>query len=125
MPSNAPTKPGSGKAKSKIITLRLSSASLDRFPSDKPSDDATDSKNTPSVDLSTMDATPSALDDDSKVPSTPEPNGTPAPADGDATPTNGEDGLGGPKTGAKRSAAAADGLPKQRGRPGPKKKARV
>lgn len=123
MPSNAPTKPGSGKAKSKIITLRLPSTLLDRFPSDNLSDDASGSKASPSVDPSTKDATPSALDDDSKVPSTPEPNGTPAPVDGDATPTNGENG--GPKTGAKRGAAAVDGLPKQRGKPGPKKKARV
>ncbi|KAI9656526.1 MAG: hypothetical protein M1821_004733 [Bathelium mastoideum] len=120
--------------KSKIVILSLSGKLLARFePSPPPSD------NKPSRAASSSSSTaeaPQPPTDPSANEAGSEPNPTPAPAtaalglDGNNSPanTNGakKRGIPGPKPGAKRGAAVmADGQPKPRGKPGPKKKPRL
>ncbi|KAF2205323.1 hypothetical protein GQ43DRAFT_356688, partial [Delitschia confertaspora ATCC 74209] len=120
-------------AKSKIIALKLSPQVLSNFPSDvQPSRKISQSrtKSTSSSNTSVAPAVeqpPSEALSDSNT--TPAVNGANTPSDSLA-PTaaaSKRKGVPGPKPGTKRSAAnlTPEGLPKPRGKPGPKKKPRL
>lgn len=106
--------------KSKLVVLALSPDALAKFPHEAPK--PPDDKPNPS---SSSPDTPAAE---------PSPADTPDAAAATSTTNNGllapptaakRKGVPGPKPGAKRSAAAVDGVPKPRGKPGPKKKQRI
>ncbi|KAH7394530.1 INO80 complex, subunit Ies4 [Pyrenochaeta sp. MPI-SDFR-AT-0127] len=110
-------------AKSKIITLRLSRASLSTFPHDQPAELSPESK--PNSSPSDTPAAPQIVE--------PTPADTPADStatmNGASTPSSLAPPAAkrkGPKPGTKRSATVMEGqspaTPKARGKPGPKRK---
>ncbi|OCK84558.1 hypothetical protein K432DRAFT_288725 [Lepidopterella palustris CBS 459.81] len=120
--------------KSKIITLQLSPAVLSKFPSaiepvrkqSQPRSKASSSSiSTPVAQV--VEPSPSENPSDSNA--TPLANGTTTTASSLAPPTTvlKRKGIPGPKPGSKRGASnlTPDGLPKPRGKPGPKKKPRL
>ncbi|KAF2839408.1 DUF1711-domain-containing protein [Patellaria atrata CBS 101060] len=125
-------------AKSKLVKLVLSSEALKRFPHEAPvrkesrSKSSSSSTSTPAEHV--VDASPLTIP--SEMNESPAPNGTANPlpsnpSSDNATSTsqaaNGlkRKGIPGPKPGSKRGPPlTADGLPKPRGKPGPKKKPR-
>ncbi|KAK8245953.1 INO80 complex, subunit Ies4 [Phyllosticta capitalensis] len=123
--------------KSLMITLRLAPKELAKFPSDPaPQTDA----RSKSLSSATPISTPAEQTADPPV-SQNAPDAQPAPSTNGTTPMaidsnnppaaptqNGgrRKGIPGPKPGSKRGAAlTADGMPKPRGKPGPKKKPRL
>ncbi|QDS71039.1 hypothetical protein FKW77_008373 [Venturia effusa] len=116
--ANLTSKPSTKSPKSKIVKLLLSPTLLAKFPSD-------------SIALSTPLASSSSDTVNVPVPNAPEPAAvsTPLPASSNllAPPTAGSKRKGGAgKPALKRTASQLDaGAPKPRGKPGPKKKARI
>lgn len=123
--------------KSLMITLRLAPKDLAKFPSDPaPQTDARSKSLSSATPISTpaeQTADPPVSQNASDAQPAPSTNGTtPMAIDSNnppAAPTqNGgrRKGIPGPKPGSKRGAAlTADGMPKPRGKPGPKKKPRL
>ncbi|KAI9719238.1 MAG: hypothetical protein M1812_003568 [Candelaria pacifica] len=132
-PSAKPASSSKGASKtpkpSKVVKLKLSPEKLSRFTTSPTSSKTSKSK---SSALSTSPETPvvksaSPSDIKSESNSTPAPDGTPAP-DTDTPLADGskKKGLSGPKPGTKRgSGVLTEGLPKAKGKPGPKKKPRL
>ncbi|MCJ1448664.1 MAG: hypothetical protein MMC23_009181 [Stictis urceolatum] len=123
--SSAAAARGAKSKQSKQITLKLPSSQLSKFPHEKP---ITKSEPSKASSPSSSPATPTAANKDSPPSSesktdvkTETPNGTSSnlqvPVDGR------KKGTGGSKAGTKRPLSAiADGQPKPRGKPGPKKR---
>ncbi|ORY16557.1 INO80 complex, subunit Ies4 [Clohesyomyces aquaticus] len=122
--------------KTKTVTLRLSpdvlanfphEPSLSRKPSQSRSKSTSSSTEAPAIPVIEQPPTPS--ENPSESATTPAVNGTTTPSSSLAPPAAGakRKGIPGPKPGTKRgaSALAPDGLPKPRGKPGPKKKQRM
>lgn len=121
--------------KSKIVVLRLAPDVLRRaLPQPTPEETKPASSNSPSTatpdEPVAVDAAATASLQQSESADTPAPDGTPAEGPStSAPPTNGvkRKGIPGPKPGTKRTlqqTVDANGVPKPRGKPGPKKKPR-
>src|ERR1700722_5706314 len=110
--------------KSRIVTLRLSPKSLVRFAlvpiiKEEPESKAPSSTTSNTLPIATSSPGENASESNSN---------TPAPSGPESStvmppPTDGVKKTG--KTGVKRSSAAADGLLKPRGKPGPKKRVKL
>jgi hypothetical protein len=123
-PASASTAKQKKSPKSHIITLNLSPKILSKFPSTVPIKEERDSKAPSSTTSNTLAAATSSPGENV---SESNPN-TPAPSVADGStlmppPTEGVKKNG--KNGIKRTSAAADGLLKPRGKPGPKKKTKL
>lgn len=105
--------------KSKLVVLALSPDALVKFPHEAPTPSEEEKKASPPSP--SPDAQPTPADtNDAATPMSTTNNGLLAPPAAAK-----RKGVPGPKPGAKRSAAAVDGVPKPRGKPGPKKKQRI
>ncbi|KAK7531173.1 INO80 complex, subunit Ies4 [Phyllosticta citricarpa] len=123
--------------KSLLITLRLAPLDLAKFPTDQapqtdarskslssatPTSTPAEQTTDPSVSQNALDAQPAPTTNGTTPMAIDANNAQPTP------PQNGgrRKGIPGPKPGSKRGAAlTADGMPKPRGKPGPKKKPRL
>lgn len=114
-------------SKTKIVKLRLSPKALTKFPheDESKSSDASKLSSSPATPAQVVEPTPIDTPDDAATPMAGIDNSLLAPPTADA---KGKKGRPGPKAGSagtKRAAAAVDGTPKVRGKPGPKKKQRM
>lgn len=122
-------------AKTKIAVLKLASEQLAKFPhivepSAKSSSKATSSSSdTPVAQIIEPTPTADTPAESAATPAEANTNGLSTPSSNLAPPPAGgkRKGVPGPKPGAKRGAAhlTPDGLPKPRGKPGPKKKQKL
>ncbi|RQM05292.1 hypothetical protein DH86_00001833 [Scytalidium sp. 3C] len=127
-PSKSSTTPNARRKSSSkptlIITLKLSPKFLSEFDESPVKKEDSPSKDSSSATSNTLpvDASPATDNPSESASNTPAPNGTPVPTSM-PPPTEGVK-----KKGVKRGAGAALGadlIPKVRGKPGPKKKARL
>jgi hypothetical protein len=117
-----PKLPKAAAAKTRIIVLRLPASRLAKFPSEI--QDRTPSSPASSTVGSTARAPVSAAAADDTASNSPSNAPT---SNGQLDPTNPlkRKGIPGPKPGMKRTNSQMDGVPKPRGKPGPKKKLKV
>lgn len=113
--------------KSKVVVLALSPDALAKFPHDPSSKSSETSKpasssSSPGTPAQIVEPTPADTPNDAAAPASDTNNGLLAPP---AAAGSKRKGVPGPKPGAKRGAAAVEGGPKPRGKPGPKKKQRM
>ncbi|KAF2128102.1 hypothetical protein P153DRAFT_387065 [Dothidotthia symphoricarpi CBS 119687] len=109
-------------AKTKTVVLRLSPEALSKFPSATPSQSSKPNSSPPETAPQIVLEPPSA---DAPADSTPAVEGPSTPSSLAPPATDAGSKRKGPKPAVKRNAAAMEGTPKARGRPGPKKKQKL